>query len=226
MTTADAYGELRRIDRPIITTREAATRLQTSASNASHRLRTMEAAGLVRRLRHGLWALQSEIEPFAVAPYLTAPFPAYVSFWSALARHDMIEQIPRRISVASLDRARRIGTTIATYEIRHLAPELFTGYRGAEATGYLATSEKALFDTVYARAAGARAGGGARTFLPELSLPPGFDGMQLEEWISRITAPRLRTIVSRGVHDALSRAAHEDVSLSKPRTHAAYREGH
>jgi predicted transcriptional regulator of viral defense system len=30
-------------------------------------------------------------------PYLTAPRPAYVSLWSALARHGMIDQIPRSI---------------------------------------------------------------------------------------------------------------------------------
>jgi len=213
MTAADAYGELLRFDCPIFTTREAATRLQTSASNAIHRLRAMEEADLVLRLRHGLWALHSEIDPFVVAPYLTAPFPAYVSFWSALARHDMIEQIPRRISVASLDRARRGTTTIATYEGHHLAPELFSGYSGSGSTGYLATPEKALFDAVYIRAAGVRAGGGARIFLPELSLPPGFDHKQLEQWISRVTAPRLRTLVSRGVQDALRQASREDASL-------------
>ena len=105
----------------------------------------MEEADLVLRLRHGLWALHPEIDPFVVAPYLTAPFPAYVSFWSALSRHDMIEQIPRQISVASLDRARRVTTTIATYEVHHLAPELFSGYSGSGSTGYLATPEKALF---------------------------------------------------------------------------------
>ncbi len=207
MRAADAYGELLRIDRPIVTTREGATRLQVSTSSASHVLRAMEEAGLALRLRHGLWALHSETDPFVVPPYLTAPFPAYVSLWSALARHDMIEQIPRQISVASLGRARRIKTAIATYEIHQLAPELFSGYRGSEATGFFATPEKALFDTVYVRAAGVRAGGGARAYFPELSLPQDFDDFQLEQWIDRVTSPRLRTLVSRGVEDALRQAS-------------------
>lgn len=204
MRAADAYGELLRIGRPIIQTREAATRLHASVSSASHVLRSMEQAGLARRLRHGLWTLHSDVDPFSVAPYLTAPFPAYVSFWSALARHDMIEQIPRQISIASLDRTRHLTTTIGTYSIHHLAPELFDGYRGSEESGYLATPEKALFDTVYIRAPR-----GARIFLPELSLGENFDETQLQGWTHRIASPRLRTLVSRGLKEALRQASRE-----------------
>jgi predicted transcriptional regulator of viral defense system len=162
----------------------------------------MEQAGLARRLRQGLWALNSDIDPFILAPYLTAPFPAYISFWSALARHDMIEQIPRQITVASPDRTRHLSTTIATYSIHHIAPELFDGYRGSEDSGYLATPEKALFDTVYVRASR-----GARSFFPELSLPESFDETQLGGWTHRLATPRLQTLVSRGVEQALEQAA-------------------
>jgi hypothetical protein len=109
----------------------------------------------------------------------------------------MIEQIPRRISVASLDRAKRIVTSVGTYAIHHLAPEVFGGFRGTEESGYLATPEKALFDTVYIRAAA-----GSRAFFPELSLPPGFDPSQLREWTGRIESPRLRTLVARRLREA------------------------
>jgi predicted transcriptional regulator of viral defense system len=204
MRAADAYGELLRIGRPIIETREAAARLHVSVSSASHVLSSMEQAGLARRIRQGLWALRSNIDPFTVTPYLTAPFPAYVSLWSALARHEMIEQIPRQISVASPDRTRQITTTIGTYSIHHLTPELFDGYRGSKESGYLATPEKALFDTVYIRAPR-----GGRTFFPELSLPENFDETQLEGWTSRIASPRLRTLVSRGLEEALGQASRE-----------------
>jgi predicted transcriptional regulator of viral defense system len=164
----------------------------------------MEKAGLVRRLRTGLWTLQPDLDPFILAPYLTAPFPAYVSFWSALARHAMIEQIPRQISIASPDRTRHLKTTIGTYSIHHLAPELFGGYHGSEERGYLATPEKALFDTVYIRAAR-----GIRVYFPELSLPENFDQTQLEHWTQRIGTPRQRTLVSRGLEKALRQASRE-----------------
>jgi len=152
-------------------------------------------------VRPGLWALGRDPDPFTVPPYLTAPFPAYVSGWSALARHGMIEQIPRAIFVSSSDRTRRAVTSLGVYEIHHLAPELFDGFGGSQESGYLAAPEKALFDTIYLRAP---AGGGLH--LPELELPSGFDARRLHEWAGRIERRRLRTLVERGIHAALAQA--------------------
>jgi predicted transcriptional regulator of viral defense system len=202
MKATNAYGDLLRMKRAIVTTREAAARWRTEQGTAGRRLRSMEEAGLVRRLRRGLWALDPDVAPFVVAPYLTAPFPAYVSFWSALSRHEMIEQIPRQVSVASLARARRIATTVGVYEVHHLAPGLFGGYHGSEESGYLATPEKALFDAVYVRAAA-----GSRAFFPELALPRDFDDAQIGKWTGRIESARLRTLVSRRLREALRQAS-------------------
>lgn len=198
MTPIDAYADLMKMNRPVVTNREAAARWRTSRDTAARRLRRLEQAGLVRRLSRGLWAIDPNVAPFVVAPYLTAPLPAYVSFTSALAHHGMIEQIPRRISVASLDRARRITTTIGAFEIHHLAPGLFVGYEGSAEAGYLAVPEKALFDSVYVRAAV-----GGRAFFPELSLPSDFDDAKLREWTPRIGSARLRTLVSRRLGEVL-----------------------
>lgn len=202
MKPTDAFGDLLRLGQPVIETREAAARLGVSVSRATQLLRSLEGSGLVRRLRHGLWALRPGVEPFRVSPYLTAPFPAYVSFWSALARHGMIEQIPRQIFVASLDRSQQVATTVGIYSIHHLAPEVFGGYEGSEEVGYLATPEKALFDTVYLRAAR-----GGHVLLPELELPDGFREETLEKWTSRVARPRLRTLVLRGLATVLDRAS-------------------
>jgi predicted transcriptional regulator of viral defense system len=209
MTTVEAYGELLRLGNPILTTREAAARLGLSLSRTSNILRGLEEAGVVRHLRIGLWAMGAQIDPFSVAPYLTAPFPAYVSFWSALARHGMIEQIPRQIFVASPDRTRKVPTSIGTYSIHRIVPELFDGYEGSEQTGYFATPEKALFDTVYLRAPR-----GGRAFLPELSLPENFDKELLQTWLSRIARPRLRTLVARGLEEVLLHATEESDSAN------------
>jgi len=203
LKTIEALGRLRSLRRPIIQTREAAARLGVSRSRASQLLSSFEQAGLARRLKRGLWALQQDTDPFTVPPYLTAPLPAYVSFWSALFRHGMIEQVPRLIFVASLARTQRIATPLGAYSIHHLAPELFAGFDGSEERGYVALPEKALFDTVYLRAA---VGGAAA--LPELELPAGFQEERLEEWINRVARPRLRTLVSRGLDKALAGADH------------------
>lgn len=214
MSPVGDYGQLLRLDRPVITTSEAAAVWQTSGRTAGRRLEAMDEGGLVRRLRRGLWALNPEIAPFALAPFLTAPFPAYISFWSAFAHHQMIEQIPRQVSVASLDRARSITTTIGTYEIHHLAPELFGGFEGSENNGYLAKPEKALFDAVYVRAAS-----GTRAFFPELSLPAGFKDGELEKWTERIESARLRTLVSRRLGEVVSEAQREGSSRSSAGRH-------
>ncbi|MBA2460284.1 MAG: hypothetical protein H0V45_00705 [Actinobacteria bacterium] len=201
MRSADAYGDLLRLGRPIIEAREAATRLGLSLKRTTLLLRSLEQAGLVLRLRPSLWALRPDPDPFSVPPYLTAPLPAYVSVWSALARHGMIEQIPRTVSVVSTDRTRRVVTTLAIYEIHHLVPELFDGFTGSQEGGYLASPEKALFDTIYLRAP---AGG---VHLPELELPPVFDEDKLHEWLGRVARPRLRTLVARGLDAALAQAS-------------------
>lgn len=201
MRSADAYGDLLRLGRPIIEAREAAARLALSLKRTNLLLRSLEQAGLARRLRPALWALGPNPDPFTVPPYLTAPFPAYVSVWSALARYGMIEQIPRTVSVVSTGRTRRVTTTLGVYEIHHLVPELLDGFTGSQESGYLASPEKALFDTIYLRAP---AGGGVR--LPELELPPGFDQGKLQQWLARVERPRLRTLVERGLDAALARA--------------------
>ncbi len=151
-------------------------------------------------MRPGLWALDTDIQPFAVAPYLTAPYPAYVSFWSALAHHGLIEQVPRWVSVASLSHPRRIATAIGSYDVHQLAPELFGGYAGTNRDGYVAGAEKAIFDTIYVRAAA-----GGKAYFTELYLPAGFDRRELRRWTDRVESPRLRTLVSRRTREVLNK---------------------
>lgn len=202
MKSSDAYAELRRIGRPIIETREATTRLGITPNRVIDHLRSLEQAGLIRQLRSGLWSLQPNVDPFTVPPYLTAPFPAYVSVWSALSHHGMIEQIPKVVSVASTDRGRRVPTSVATFRIHHLAPELFDGFTGSPQKGYIATAEKALFDTVYLRSQR-----GGDVSLPELELPEPFDSTKLSDWTTKINSTRLQTLVERGIETVLSSVA-------------------
>ncbi len=201
MRPTEALADLLRLNRPIVETREAATRLGLSVAAASQQLRSLERSGIVRRLRRGLWLLRPDIEPFALPAYLTAPLPAYVSLWSALARHAMIEQVPRQVYVASLARTQQVRTSIGDFSIHHLAPDLFGGYAQSDEGGHLAVPEKALFDTIYVLTPR-----GGQIRLPELELPEGFDELQLDEWTLRIQRPRLRTMVSRELTMALRRA--------------------
>ncbi len=202
MRPTDALADLRRLKPPLFTTREAAVRLGIPISRASQILRSLAAAGLAQRVCRGLWTLREAIDPFALPPYLTAPFPAYVSLWSALARHGMIEQVPRRFFVVSLARTRTVSTSAGDFSIHHLAPELFGGDQEGPGGHHVATPEKALFDTVYVLAPG-----GGRVHLPELELSEGFAEARLNLWVHRIARPRLRTMVRRELAAALGRAA-------------------
>lgn len=201
MRVTDAYRELLAAGRPVLSSAEAAAVWRVSPATTAHRLRALLDSGVIRRVRRGLWALDPEIDPFAIGPYLTAPRPAYVSLWSALARHGMIDQIPRGISIVSLDRARRITTAFGVYEVHRIAPELFTGFHSDKPGVYLAVPEKALFDLVYIRSAHGRT-----PYLPELTLPSPFNRKLLWEWGDRIASQRLRTLVSRRLRALLSEA--------------------
>ena len=113
----------------------------------------------------------------------------------------MIDQVPREISVASLASAKRVATELGTYSIHHLPPELFGGWIERDGVK-LARAEKAFFDLAYVSAVHT----GRPPRVPELELTAGFDRDELDRWLTHIDSPRLRTLTSRGIRHALSRA--------------------
>jgi len=195
----EAYADLRRFGKPVVTTDDAAVRLRTTLSAASRILSRLESSGLVKRVRRGLWSLSPDIDPLAVSEYLTAPLPAYVSLQSALYFHGMISQIPQVVFVVSLARTRRVTTSIGTYSIHRLAPEFFGGY-GTDHEVNMATPEKALLDVFYLAAARSR----LFARLPELELPPTFSVRRCRRWIARIPAEYRRVMVARRLDAALA----------------------
>lgn len=204
MRTTAAYAELLRLRRPVLTTGEAAARLRLPRFAASQILRRLADDGIVLQIRRGLWALTREVDPYALPEHLTAPYPSYISMWTALYRHGMIDQIPREIYVASLDRSKMIKTPVGNFVIQHLTPGLFGGFETRDGVR-MATPEKGLFDTVYL--AGARGERFAR--LPELELPSRFADKEVRRWVKRIPSSRLRTLVGRQLVRILAGAERE-----------------
>lgn len=127
MKQIEAYAELQRLGGPATRTNEAAALRRTGEGTARRRLQSFADAGLVLSLRHGLWSVDTEVDPFALAPYLTAPLPAYASTFSAFAVHGMIEQIPGRVSVVSLGGSRRIQTSIGAFDVQARSSRVFEG---------------------------------------------------------------------------------------------------
>lgn len=217
MSNATTYAALRRLGAPLITTGEAAAALRISASSASRSLAALARQGLVRRVRRGLWDIAAErIDPRHAIGELTRPFPAYVSFDSALAARGAIDQIPREIRVASLGRPRRVTTSAGSYRIHRLPPELFGGAEELDGV-QVATVEKAIFDQAYVAAVHGLRG----RLLPELDLPAGFSRRRLDALTRKIGSARLRTLVTRSIGAILEHAEREDRPRRRRRRRSA-----
>lgn len=201
MSAAATYARLCALGTETVTTAEAAAALRTSTSSASRALRTLAGYGLVGSVGHGLWRLGRGQDARQLAAEITRPYPAYVSFESALSAHGMIDQLPREIALASLSRSKRVRTPAATYAVHHLPPELFGGYE--EERGFpLATPEKALFDWCYISEASGRSG----RRLPELELSAGFSEREVSRWLALIRDDRLRRRVGAATEELLASA--------------------
>jgi predicted transcriptional regulator of viral defense system len=192
MTSAEALARLRAFGIPLLDTSEAAAALELATPATTQTLGRLAAAKLVQRIRPGVWYVDARAPNlYALADAITAPFPSYVSLQSALYAHGMIEQIPGVTYLISLARTQTLRTTIGSYSIHHITPELFDGFEARSDGTKLATPEKALFDVAYL------SGGRSRRFahLPELELPR-MRVTKLRDWISRIVSPRKRSMVT------------------------------
>ncbi len=202
MNAREALGRLRSLQIPAATTADAAAVLGLSTEAASHTLRRLASSGLVTSVRRGLWALSDRPDPLALAEYVTAPYPSYVSLQTALYRRGMIAQIPSMIYLVSLARGDRVETKVGTYSVHHIRPELFGGFEHDAASGTkLALPEKALFDFLYL----APTRGRLFAALPELELPRGFRRSEARAWADRIPSRRSRTMVQRALDEVLAR---------------------
>jgi predicted transcriptional regulator of viral defense system len=96
--------------------------------------------------------LAENFDPLEAVPYLTAPWPSYVSLYSALSRHGLIEEIPQVIYAISAGRATRYKTPLGSYQIHHLPKHLIWGFKiehSGQGAFPLAEPEKAFLDTAY-----------------------------------------------------------------------------
>ena len=196
MRSIDALAELGTLGKPVVTSAEASAVWRMDPPGASKTLSRLAASNLVQKVRQGIWAIGSVgPDAFEVAPVLTRPYPNYVSMYSALFRHGMIDQIPRTIDLMSLGRPMKLDTSIGTFNVHRIHQESFGGFTGQDTIrSGLATAEKSLVDTVMVL--GVRSGIVA---LPEIELPIDFEHQTLWAWVEKISSTRLRTIVARNL---------------------------
>lgn len=181
---------------PVFTTAEVAELGTTDVSNISRSLSRLAEGGQITRVRRGLWAVSGhpDFSPYLVIPYLFEEEDAgYVSFFTALNQHGMIEQIPQLIEVATRINKKSLETPFGTYDFHKLQDSLYGGWEPADQrwSYLLATPEKAIFDSIYISV---RKGRQFARF-PELTLPPEFSEEALVAWIDKLGSPSIRTAV-------------------------------
>lgn len=190
MSATSDLASLRAMGRPFVRTRDAAVRLGLSTSATSHLLARLSGAGVVQPIRRGLWAIADDADPMELATWVTAPYPSYVSLWSAAHAHGMLAQIPRETHVVSLGRPGRVSTPLGTLVVHRIAPEVFGGFETRTDGIALATPTKAVFDLAYLSATYGR----RFRLLPELELGRRYRPRDARAWASRIPSARIRTI--------------------------------
>lgn len=110
--------------------------------------------GLIYHLGQGFYAFDlTRVDYLALANQLDSG--SYISFESALSFHNLIDQAPSVVTLATKNRSRTTKMSHWTFEYSHLKPELIFGYE-LKGNIYFATPEKALADIFYLSARGKR----------------------------------------------------------------------
>jgi len=138
----------------LFTTSDVMTLTGMKPPAATQALRRLAAQGLLSPIKRGLWAnrMIQDLDPMETISHLTAPWPSYVSLYSALSLHRIIEEVPQAIYAVSAARARRYHTPIGDYRIHHLPQRLIWGFQiehHGRASFPMADPEKAFLDLAY-----------------------------------------------------------------------------
>jgi predicted transcriptional regulator of viral defense system len=136
------------------TTRSFAFASRITLESASRQLKRLKEEGGITLVTRGIWTQTGHphFTPYGAVPFLLGSEQGYVSFLTALHRHDVISQIPRVIQIATTGHGRKLTTPIASYEFFHIDPTFMTKgivQHDGKTPYNIATAEKALMDTLH-----------------------------------------------------------------------------
>lgn len=199
MSSISILADIRKLRRTVFTTFELSAVSGKSLSAVVQGLNNLVKAGLVIKVYRGIWAEagNERLSPYAVIPCLLGSQRAYVSFISALHLHNIVEQIPQVITLATISHARLIQTKLGVFSLHQLSPELFNGFGWYKTTGgfLIAEPEKALVDSLYLSTRKKKQYGN----FPELHLPGSFSFKKVKQWAMRIPDSKIRVCVLKKI---------------------------
>jgi predicted transcriptional regulator of viral defense system len=196
MNQVEALAKIEALGQPFVETRDIAALLKQKNAAAALTASRLAKRGFLVKLTRGKWAVARNVNRLAIPEHLTAPFPSYISLYSALFYHGMISQIPAVTYAVSLGKTRRYHTPLGVVSIHHVEPDFFFGFElDKSGLAKVATPEKALLDTFYLAPSKTR----LFTSLPEMEFPPTFGWRKTFEIAKRIKSPARRTFVERAL---------------------------
>jgi predicted transcriptional regulator of viral defense system len=192
MTTLEVLERIQSLKMPFIQTRDLAGVLKISVSSTGKYLDALSKKSFLIKLTRGKWILNDKnIDPLAIAEFITSPLESYISLQTALFYHGMIEQVPSRIYAVTIARTKLLTTRLGTFSLHHCNPDFFLGYEYLKPMLKVATPEKALVDFFYFAPTKSR----QFTKLPELDLPAGFSWKKVDLFCKKIPSPRTQSLV-------------------------------
>ena len=138
----------------IFRTADVMTLTGLSPGAATHSLTRLSNQNLLTKIMRGVWLFGriEEVSAYEALPFLTAPWPVYVSLYSALSHSSVVEEVPQIIYGVTPGRPRKLKTVLGSFHIHHLPKELIWGYEIAttpHGSIPMAEPEKAFLDLVY-----------------------------------------------------------------------------
>ena len=127
MNLFKAYQQIKQLG-PTFLTKDVTTKLQISANYAAVILMRLAHEKAIVHLTRGRWASDYSIDPLLLPNILSYPMMSYVSLYSALYYHGIIDQIPSVIFAISNGKTKFFQTPLGNISIHSIKGSLFTGY--------------------------------------------------------------------------------------------------
>lgn len=200
MNLLTAYKKLK-ILAPTFLTTEAASILEVSRNHAAIILFRLANQNTIVHLARGKWAYSDSIDPLLLPNILAHPMMAYVSLYSALYYHGMIDQIPHKLFAITNGKTKVFKTPLSEVSLHSINPVLFTGYEiYGKNSVLMAIPEKALFDTLYLMPAKSN----LFKRLTEVELPENFQFKLIDKWLKQVKNKNRCELIKKSVHDLKS----------------------